>query len=57
MCSPTDSVTGRPERRSSAAIWVPLEDAQKLLAYRGEKQMAKQALEYVLSHAEQFAER
>ena len=34
------------------AKWVRLEDAPKLLAYRGEKQMAKQALEYLLSHAE-----
>jgi 8-oxo-dGTP pyrophosphatase MutT (NUDIX family) len=34
------------------AKWVRLEDAPKLLAYRGEKQMAEQALEYVLSHAE-----
>jgi 8-oxo-dGTP pyrophosphatase MutT (NUDIX family) len=34
------------------AKWVPLEDAPKLLAYRGEKQMAKQALEYLLSRAE-----
>jgi 8-oxo-dGTP pyrophosphatase MutT (NUDIX family) len=34
------------------AIWVRLEDAPKLLAYRGEKQMARQALEYVTSHAE-----
>jgi 8-oxo-dGTP pyrophosphatase MutT (NUDIX family) len=34
------------------AKWVPLEDAPKLLAYRGEKEMAKQALEYLLSHAE-----
>ena len=34
------------------AKWVRLEDAPKLLAYRGEKQMAKQALEYLSSHAE-----
>lgn len=34
------------------AKWIPLEDAPKLLAYRGEKQMAKQALEYVRSQAE-----
>jgi len=34
------------------AKWVPLEEAPKLLAYRGEKQMAKQALEYLLSHSE-----
>lgn len=34
------------------ARWVPLEEAPKLLAYRGEKQMARQALEYVKSHPE-----
>jgi hypothetical protein len=34
------------------AKWIPLADAPKLLAYRGEKQMAKQALEYVTSHTE-----
>jgi 8-oxo-dGTP pyrophosphatase MutT (NUDIX family) len=34
------------------AKWVRLEDAPKLLAYRGEKQMARKALEYVEAHAE-----
>jgi 8-oxo-dGTP pyrophosphatase MutT (NUDIX family) len=34
------------------AKWVRLEDAPKLLAYRGEKQMAKKALEYVEAHPE-----
>ena len=34
------------------AIWVPLGDATKLLAYKGEKQMARQALEYLQAHAE-----
>jgi 8-oxo-dGTP pyrophosphatase MutT (NUDIX family) len=34
------------------ALWVPLADAPKLLAYKGEKQMARQALEYVETHAE-----
>ena len=29
------------------AKWVPLADAPKLLAYRGEKQMARKALEYI----------
>jgi 8-oxo-dGTP pyrophosphatase MutT (NUDIX family) len=36
----------------ACAKWVRLEDAPKLLAYRGEKQMARQALDYVRSHAE-----
>jgi 8-oxo-dGTP pyrophosphatase MutT (NUDIX family) len=34
------------------ACWVHLEDAPKLLAYKGEKQMAQRALEYVEVHAE-----
>lgn len=38
------------------ALWVPLVDAPKLLAYKGEKQMARQALEYVNAHAELAAD-
>jgi 8-oxo-dGTP pyrophosphatase MutT (NUDIX family) len=34
------------------AKWVRLEEAPKLLAYRGEKQMARQALDYVTAHPE-----
>ena len=34
------------------ASWVKLADAPKLLAYKGEKQMARQALEYVTVHTE-----
>ena len=34
------------------AKWVRLEDAPNLLAYRGEKQMARQAMEYVKAHTE-----
>ncbi|HEV2470465.1 MAG TPA: NUDIX domain-containing protein [Candidatus Sulfotelmatobacter sp.] len=34
------------------AEWVRLGEAPKLLAYRGEKQMAKKAIEYLASHAE-----
>jgi len=34
------------------ARWVRLEEAPKLLAYRGEKQMARKALEYMKSHAD-----
>jgi 8-oxo-dGTP pyrophosphatase MutT (NUDIX family) len=32
------------------ARWVRLEEASKLLAYRGEKQMAKKAIEYIATH-------
>jgi 8-oxo-dGTP pyrophosphatase MutT (NUDIX family) len=34
------------------AKWVRLEEAAKLLAYRGEKQMAKKAAEYLKDHPE-----
>ena len=34
------------------ARWVRLEDAAKLLAYGGEKQMARRALDYVKAHPE-----
>ncbi|MGB7071002.1 MAG: NUDIX domain-containing protein [Candidatus Sulfotelmatobacter sp.] len=34
------------------ASWVRLQDAAALLAYKGEKQMARRALEYVETHAE-----
>jgi 8-oxo-dGTP pyrophosphatase MutT (NUDIX family) len=34
------------------ARWLRLEEAPSLLAYRGEKQMARKALEYVTAHAE-----
>jgi 8-oxo-dGTP pyrophosphatase MutT (NUDIX family) len=41
-----------PEMRVEVARarWIPLEDAPKLLAYKGEKQMARRALEYVIAH-------
>jgi 8-oxo-dGTP pyrophosphatase MutT (NUDIX family) len=36
----------------ACAKWVRLADAPKLLAYRGEKQMARKAVEYVEAHAD-----
>jgi 8-oxo-dGTP pyrophosphatase MutT (NUDIX family) len=43
-----------PEMRIEVARarWVPLEEAPALLAYKGEKQMARRALEYVKAHSE-----
>ena len=35
----------------SRASWIKLADAPKLLAYKGEKQMAKKALDYVEVHS------
>lgn len=42
-----------PEMRIEVtrARWIPLEDAPKLLAYRGEKDVARRALEYVRTQA------
>jgi 8-oxo-dGTP pyrophosphatase MutT (NUDIX family) len=34
------------------ASWIRLRDAAKLLAYKGEKQMARQALDYVITHTD-----
>lgn len=33
------------------ALWIPLEEATKRLAYKGEKQMVSKALEYLKGHA------
>jgi 8-oxo-dGTP pyrophosphatase MutT (NUDIX family) len=37
------------------ALWIPLADAAKMLAYKGERQMAQKALEYVTAHPELVA--
>jgi 8-oxo-dGTP pyrophosphatase MutT (NUDIX family) len=37
--------------------WVPLEDAPRLLAYRGEKQMAERALDYLRTNPESWEKR
>jgi 8-oxo-dGTP pyrophosphatase MutT (NUDIX family) len=47
-----DNVTDEMRVEVLRAKWVPLEDAPGLLAYRGEKQMARKALEYVEAHPE-----
>ena len=47
-----DNITDEMRVEVARARWVRLEDAAKLLAYRGEKQMAKKALAYIESHAE-----
>lgn len=47
-----DDVSEEMRVEVARAKWVRLEDAPKLLAYRGEKQMARKALEYVEAHAE-----
>lgn len=47
-----DDVSDAMRIEVARAKWIPLEDAPKLLAYRGEKQMARQALQYVKAHPE-----
>lgn len=47
-----DNISDDMRIEVARALWVPLEEAPKLLAYKGEKQMAKQALEYVMAHTD-----
>lgn len=43
-----------PEMRHEVqqCFWTPLDEAPKLLSYKGERQMAQEALEYVKAHPE-----
>jgi 8-oxo-dGTP pyrophosphatase MutT (NUDIX family) len=43
-----------PEMRIEVkrAQWIPLDDAEKLLAYRGEREIARRALDYLKAHPE-----
>jgi hypothetical protein len=34
------------------ALWLPLEEAPRKLAYNGERQVVRKALEYLKSHPE-----
>lgn len=45
-----DNITDAMRVEVARALWIRLEEAPKLLAYRGEKQMARKALEYVETH-------
>lgn len=47
-----DNISAAMRIEVARALWVPLEEAPKRLAYKGEKQMARQALEYLQTHAE-----
>jgi 8-oxo-dGTP pyrophosphatase MutT (NUDIX family) len=47
-----DNITQEMRIEVGRAKWVPLADATNLLAYGGEKQMARKALEYVEANAE-----
>lgn len=47
-----DDISEEMRVEVARAKWIGLEEAPKLLAYRGEKQMAGKALEYMKAHAE-----
>ena len=46
-----DNISDEMRIEVARAKWLRLEDAPKLLAYRGEKQMARKALDYFEAHA------
>lgn len=46
-----DQITKAMRVEVARASWIRLADAPKLLAYKGEKQMARQALEYLTKNA------
>jgi 8-oxo-dGTP pyrophosphatase MutT (NUDIX family) len=47
-----DDISDAMRIEVARAKWVRLEDAPKLLAYRGEKQVARKAMEYIETHAD-----
>jgi len=47
-----DDITAEMRTEVARALWVRLEDAPTRLAYKGEKEMARRALEYVQAHPE-----
>ena len=47
-----DNITEDMRVEVARAVWIPLAEAPKRLAYRGEKQMAGKAVEYTETHAE-----
>jgi 8-oxo-dGTP pyrophosphatase MutT (NUDIX family) len=47
-----DNISEEMRVEVARAQWIKLEEAPKLLAYRGEKQMARKALEYIKAHPE-----
>lgn len=47
-----DNISEEMRVEVAKALWIPLQDAPRLLAYRGEKQMARKALDYIKAHPE-----
>ena len=47
-----DDVTPEMRLEVKRALWIPLEEATRTLAYRGERDVVRRALQYLQSHAE-----
>ena len=47
-----DDVTPEMRIEVRRASWIPLDDAPRKLAYRGERDMVKRAQQYLKSHSE-----
>ncbi len=47
-----DDVTPEMRVEVRRALWLPLEDAHRKLAYNGERQVVRKAQEYLKSHPE-----
>lgn len=47
-----DNISEAMRIEVARASWIRLSDAAKLLAYKGEKQMARQALEYLIANTD-----
>ncbi len=47
-----DNVTAEMRLEVRRATWIPLDEAPRRLAYRGEREMVKRAQEYLKSHRE-----
>ena len=45
-----DDVTPEMRVEVARAVWIPLQDAPKLLAYKGEKEMARRALAHLAAY-------
>jgi len=48
-------ITPEMQHEVRRAYWLPLQEASAKLSYRGEKQMAQKALEYLQAHPEELA--
>jgi 8-oxo-dGTP pyrophosphatase MutT (NUDIX family) len=49
------NITDEMKHEVRRAYWLPLDQAARKLTYKGERQMAEKALEYLQSHAEELA--